>query len=101
MMGWPLGWTDLEGQVFAETREASLRTLRSSGPLEWWDREPTPRTQDPARPVPESAARLRMLGNGICSYTAGLAWATLAGRLADDGRWPPPEPVAAQEEDHR
>lgn len=93
MMGWPLGWTGLEDGV-----PADQAALRSSGPHEWWGREPAVRTQDPAAPVPESAARLRMLGNGICSYTAALAWHTLAGRLADDGRWPPPQTDAAQEE---
>ncbi len=84
MMGWPLGWTDLEGATVADPK-----TFLSSGPHEWWDRPPATRTQDPAAPVPESAARLRMLGNGVTTYQAALAWDTLAGRLADDGREPP------------
>jgi DNA-cytosine methyltransferase len=79
LMGWPIGWTNLDplNMEWFEMWKKGTGPWTQGG---WWDEDPSKTGFAPrvARDVSDRVRRLAALGNGQVPATVALAWITLA-----------------------
>lgn len=71
LMGWPIGWTDIEPLPQSASTDWQNETMRG----QWWQHEhDLPRI---AKGIPNRTNRLRAIGNGQVPAVIGAAWKIL------------------------
>lgn len=83
LMGWPLGWADIESSI--EDMDRYEEAVMDGS---WWDEDPAesgavPRTIEDC---PQRTAQLKVLGNGQVPLTAALAMVVLSRDPIDDSK---------------